>query len=246
MKEDMRQRGYKNHVINKAINKVKQITRTETLQYKHKKRNERVPFVVTHHPSNPPLRTWLHEKQTTLQRSEKMKKAMPQIPVVGERNGKSMQAILMPTVVPPMDANNQPGVKKCTRKCITCREHLVETKEFTSSTTGETFPIRQNLSCDTNNIIYMLFCNKCQHSQYIGETRNSLKKRFALHRTDIKKDAGTAVTKHFNLPNHTLQNLRAFPIQKVLTDDHNQRREIETKWINAMKTRKPNGLNTKI
>lgn len=168
---------------------------------------------------------------------------MPQTPIVGERNSRNIQSLLMPTVIPPQENNDKPGVRKCNKKCVTCREHLVETKEFKSATTGEIHPINQELSCDTENIIYLLHCDKCDNSQYIGETRNSLKKRLALHRSHIKYNTGTPLTQHFNLRDHNLQNLKAFPIQKILTDDHNHRKETESKWINSVRSRTPNGLN---
>ena len=47
--------------------------------------------------------------------------------------------------------------------------------------TGETRPIKSNLTCDTKNLIYMI---QCDHSnlQYIGETRRRLKDRCNEHR----------------------------------------------------------------
>ena len=202
--------------------------------------------MITHNPANPPLRTWLREKQLPLHRSNKMKKALPDLPVVGERNSRNLRGIIIPTVLPPsMDKNEELGVQKCPKTCVTCREHLVETNEFKSSSTSETFKVKHSMTCDTDNVIYLLFCAKCDSVQYVGDTRTPFKKRLALHRTHIRKDTGTHVTKHFNSPNHCLQDMRAIPIEKMLTDNHTQRKSRETFWINKLKTRHPHGLNTR-
>ncbi|KAL8584337.1 hypothetical protein ACOMHN_031957 [Nucella lapillus] len=86
------------------------------------------------------------------------------------------------------------GQGQGTGRCIICTNHLVETKIFHSDTTGETFRLRHRVSCTTKNTIYMLFCDKCAHAQYVGETKNMLKTRFYLHRSHIGKNVGTLVT----------------------------------------------------
>ena len=79
-------RGHKQSTIEKARHKAQSLSRSECLQYKTQSQNKRVPFVVTHNPSNPPLRGWLGELHNTMQStSERMRLAVPLPPVVGER-----------------------------------------------------------------------------------------------------------------------------------------------------------------
>jgi hypothetical protein len=242
----LKARGHKLSVIRKARLRVSSLSRSQCLQYSTKAKQERVPFVVTHNPANPPLRDWLAELHSNMQStSERMKRAVPLPPVVGERNCRSLRALLMPSVLPtPRDP--QPGSFKCENsRCVVCEKHLVESSTFTSDQTGESFHMRHRLSCASPNIIYLLFCIKCNKKQYVGETQNALKVRFYQHRSDINQNRGTLVTEHFNLPDHSLDDLRCMPIEKHFTDSTHRRRKREDFWKAKLRTLTPHGLNVR-
>ena len=244
--EAFKRRGYPTRVLNEARRKVHNIPRSQTLHYKQKDKHSRVPFIITHNPANPPLRKWLMEKQQSLHRSERMKKAMPHVPVVGERNSKSLRTILMPTILPPeINTSLTPGIILCDKKCIACRKHMIQTSSFNSHISREVFSIRHPMSCTSKNIIYLLFCAKCNGAQYIGETRNTIKQRIALHRSHINYNKGTHVTRHFNSDSHSLDDMRCIPIEQILSLDHKARKQREAFWISKLKTRFPQGLNTR-
>ena len=125
-----------------------------------------------------------------------------------------------------------------------CNKQLIQTQTFQSSQTKEVFTIRHRLTCETTNVIYLLFCDKCDHCQYVGETQNKLKTRFYLHRSQIKQNAGTLVTKHFNSPGHALENMKAIAIEKVFSECLEARLKRENFWKKKLKTLTPFGLNT--
>ena len=165
--------------------------------------------------------------------------------MLGERNGRSLRSILMPSTLPSVMETNNPGVHKCDAKtCIICKEHLITDSHFTSQNNKTRYTIRHNLTCTSTNIIYLLYCNKCNNSQYVGVTKNSLKTRFYQHRSNINKNTGTLVTKHFNSVNHSLLNLKCLPIEKLFCYNNDARLRRETFWINKLETLTPNGLNT--
>ena len=87
-------------------------------------------------------------------------------------------------------ANSQlpPGSFRCGKNCSTCPyiSHGLTTYTFFSS--GETLPIKSNLTCDTKNLIYIIQCNRC-NLRYIGETKRRLKDRFNEHRRAIDECA---------------------------------------------------------
>ena len=62
------------------------------------------------------------------------------------------------------------------------------------------------MTCNTNNIIYMVQCTKC-NLQYIGETKRRLKDRFNEHRLAVDKPnticKPTTVSEHFLTANHS-------------------------------------------
>ena len=173
--------------------------------------------------------------------------AVPRAPIVGERNCRSLKNILMPSSLPPPTSSTSqvPACFKCTKnKCVLCKEHLTQTNQFCSSTTKEKFTIRGHFNCDTNNIVYLLWCNKCDHAQYVGETKNSLKKRFYLHRSHIGTNKGTHVTRHFNKPDHSLRDVSCIVIEKVLGNSRAARLKREDFWRKKLRTVFPEGLNT--
>ena len=239
-------RHYPRHIVDKAFQKVKSTPRSQTLEYKQKTHTERTPFIVTHNPHNPPLRHWFQQYLHILHTSSRLQKAIPSPPLLGERNSKSIKNILMPSSVPtPRDCTLNPGSYKCDKqRCVVCTTHLQETHTFSSDHTSETFTIRHNMTCETTNLVYLLFCHKCNHTQYVGETKNTLKQRFYLHRSNIKTNTGTPVALHFNQPNHSLSDLRCIPIEKQFSNIHENRLRRERFWINKLKTVLPHGLNT--
>ena len=237
-------RGHKPSTVKLARSKATNTTRQQALTYKQNTSNNRTPIVINHHPSNPPIRKWLVELTTNvLHGSTRMTEAMPDPPVLGERNTKNLRNLLMPSIL-PTPPDNQPGCYKCNKKCTICSNHLVETTTFHSMQSKDTFTIRHALSCQSSNIIYVLYCDMCNNSQYVGETKNTLKTRFYQHRSNINKNTGTLVTKHFNQPTHRLDNMKCIAIEKVFHDSLEARLTREEFWMKKLKTNSPLGLNT--
>ena len=119
-------RGHHLKNVQEAGARASSTPRSETLQHKPEQSTNRTPFIVTHHPSNPPLRSWFTELQTSvLHTSRRMQQALPHPPVLGERNCKSLRSLLMPSILPtPPDAD--PGCFRCDKRpCIACTSHLV-------------------------------------------------------------------------------------------------------------------------
>ena len=85
MAKNFLRRGYSKRCVSKALERVKLLSRPDTLKYKVKPKSHRVPFVITHNPMNHPLRQILRQKHDTLNRSERMHLAMPLVLVVGKK-----------------------------------------------------------------------------------------------------------------------------------------------------------------
>ena len=106
------------------------------------------------------------------------------------------------------------------KNCATCPciSHGLTTYTFFS--TGETHPIKSNLTCETKNLIYMIQCNRC-NLQYIGlgETKRRLKDQFNENRRTIdnpnSKSKPTTAAEHFlSSPNHTANDIQLIPSKK--------------------------------
>ena len=75
---------------------------------------------------------------------------------------------------PPPDA----GCKKCGHCKVSC-PILKEGKIFSSTNTGKKYKIRQQLTCDSDWLIYLATCRRCK-GQYVGKSKTIFKKRHQI------------------------------------------------------------------
>ena len=256
LKENFKKRGYPEQIVENAITKVSQKTREETLRYVNKAvTSERVPYVITHNPRNPPLSHWLRDYLPVLHTSSRLRKAVPNAPIVGERNCPNLKKILMPSQLPspPVFSESPPaadnGCHTCQKnRCITCHQHLKNTTTFTSTNTKKTFSIRSKTTCTSKNIIYLIECDKCGQ-QYVGETETPFKKRLYNHRSNINSpQPPTFVSKHFQTNNHSINNMKCTVIEQIPSlRDTEKEREVRKRrekfWRWKLHTNFPDGLN---
>ena len=154
----------------------------------------------------------------------------------------------------------QYGCHTCNAKrCVVCQYHLKTTNTFESVVNGGKHAIKSQVSCSSQNLVYLIDCSKCYKAQYVGETGQTLKKRLYGHRHNIlryetnKKDNNsntskytkedTMVAKHFNLPHHSLTDMKCTVIEKICTDDASLRKRREKFWRHQLQTNFPDGLN---
>ena len=88
------------------------------------------------------------------------------------------------------------SVKKCGLNCETCK--IIKDGPSVKFKKGNNdFHVKNNFSCLTKNVIYVLFCNACG-AEYIGETGNELKTRMTVHRQQIRD----ASLRHLKVSKH--------------------------------------------
>ena len=135
----------------------------------------------------------------------------------------------------------------CVSSPVTNRAHIFQNPE------GGT------CDCNTTNVVYLLFCNKCS-LQYVGQTGRKLKTRITQHINAIrngKRGGCPFLVKHFNsgpccdesfsvnilekLPGHGLT-----PRNRVDSTLVSPRKEKETEWILKLRTIFPYGQNLDI
>ena len=114
---------------------------------------------------------------------------------------------------------NQLGFKKCRfvgKECVMCKGSNMRITAHKCSRTGKTWNITSALNCDTRNVIYKLWCRRCAHWVYIGETERRAKDRFYEHRSCVtQKKLDTPAGKHFNLPKHKKSDMGMVPFERV-------------------------------
>ena len=78
-----------------------------------------------------------------------------------------------------------PRITKCSNShCGTCTHLQDGVSEIKLNKAEITFKIKERMTCETKDVIYLITCNRCG-KQYIGETQ-SLRERVTLHNEQIK------------------------------------------------------------
>lgn len=130
--------------------------------------------------------------------------------------------------------------------CAQCH-FTVKTQTFKHPRTGKTFAVKGKITCNTNNVIYLLKC-PCGLG-YVGKTSRPLKTRISEHRSNIRnKDTKNPVAIHFTEARHNVSALRYQGIEHVTLsnrggDINSALLKREAFWIYTLDTLNPRGLN---
>ena len=180
----MIKRGYNPEFVKKEIDRARRVSREDTLKDKQPVTNQRIPFVSTFHPALPNIAKILHRLQPVLQSSRRCQGAIGQVPMVAFRRPKSLKDILVHS-----DLKRQILDKGCgDRRCRVC-DFLVEGTGFKSRVTGRNFVINFKLNCNSDLVVYLLSCAKCE-MQYIGSTITKFRTRFNNHKSRLNAHRG--------------------------------------------------------
>ena len=98
------------------------------------------------------------------------------------------------------------------------------------------------------NVVYLIECTKenCKNNIYIGETSRTLRSRLAEHRGYVTSQVTDQATgAHFNLPGHTVANMKATVIEMVKKQSDVYRKERENFFIRKFNSYHA-GLNKKM
>ena len=126
---------------------------------------------------------------------------------------------------------------KCGKSCTAC-PYVKEENVQKFGKNGK-WILNRKLSCENSNIIYMIECQKqnCKENRYIGESGRSLKYRLAEHRGYVVNQAtNTATGAHFNLPGHSLSDLKIIILEQVKIRSVLYKKEREKYFINKFNT----------
>jgi hypothetical protein len=140
------------------------------------------------------------------------------------------------------DNTNQYTVSKCLIKRCKCCTSIICGPSYSDTSGSTIFYIEQNFNCNSQDIIYLIHCNKCD-IQYVGQTARKLKDRLNNHRSDITCKRSTAISLHFNLPKHSIDNLRIMPIASLSALNTSERSKKEIFFMKLLDTFYPKGLN---
>ena len=137
------------------------------------------------------------------------------------------------------------GYSKCHKKCDLCQNFSQETNTIRSQVTGRLYNIKQNLTCTSSNVIYLVTCLKCK-LQYVGSTSTPFKVRFRNHKSSMVTNKKTCeVAVHFGRTPHELSDFEFTPFEKIIDAQNTERKLLtrEVYWTAQLRTLQPYGLN---
>ena len=234
-------RQYKPKTIDTAFNKIRTLTRSDSLKRKDKKKhNKRVPFVTTFHPGLPNIPHILRKYMPILHTSKRCLAAIPECPIVSYRRPKNLRDILVHAKLSSLKRN---GFHTCSdKRCLTCPSALTGDTVPITSTSG-IFKITKHLTCKSYNVIYVITCKRCK-KQYVGKTETTLNLRVNNHRSFINTKKPDPLAKHFYTNNHTFADFQITAIDFVPHADTHTLCNKETFYIKLFKTVQPSGINS--
>ena len=167
-----------------------------------------------------------------------LKEIFPLPPMVAYKRPENIRDKIIRSKVPPLKSERpkrkQNGCKKC-NKCNIC-PYVTTCKTVNSSATNFNVDITEDVNCLSRNIIYCITCDKCQ-MQYIGETGRSAKDRFKEHIGYVEKlQLEKATGMHFNLPGHSVSDMKFVILEKIYSKDPDVRKERESLFIKNFNT----------
>ena len=192
LKEKLIDREYPETLVNEQIDRAKQKNMKQLIfnQRKQKSKGDnKVRLIFTQNKANPPIHYWIRDCKKLLCKNEEAKELGDRIQICS-RQPRNLLRIAggykggqdLPST--PPDA----GCFRCNHCKVSCPV-MNEAKSFKSTNTGKSYKIRQRLDCDSDWLIYLVTCKKCQ-GQYVGKSKTPFKIRHSNHKQEIKKDKG--------------------------------------------------------
>ena len=233
------QRGYPSHVIDRGYDIARKKDKSQLMKRKTaKKTDSRVPMVITFSKFLPDIKQILQKNRKILNRSERLKKLFPQDPMMAFKRGSNIKDKLVHTKTKRLMKDGDENGGTCGKNCCVCRI-MQSGKCIRGMTVG-----RRNIGCRSHNVVYGVFCDRCDTLCYVGETSTCLYTRVQNHLSSVRCGKGDLpVARHFTHEGHNIDDLKILGLEQVWKDDVFYRRQREARWIKLMGTDKADGLN---
>ena len=209
-------------------------------------------IVTTYNPSLPNLNNVIKKYYPILTATEHCQEAFKDTLLLAYRCPKNLRDFLVKAKLRQSPPNNTNLPKKVTccndGHCHTCKFIGHGTSSYTFHNTGEQRKILQNLSCSSNNLVYLINCKHCIKKdptlpcQYTGQTCHTLRERFGEHRLVIENNIDESIPIHFNQPKHTLNDIQVIPLLHVNSNRDSICFSMEQRLIDKAATLQ-NGIN---
>ena len=161
---------------------------------------------------------------------------------IGWRQNKNLQRLTcgIRSTQQKTPSENDPGCFKCGKCKVSC-PILTEGVNFSSTNTKKTYKIHHHLNCDSQFVIYLATCQKCE-GQYVGKSQTPFKRRHSNHKQEVKRQYG-GLGKHYGGQGCGYESLRIQIIDQVEDGKAEALAEAEIYWQNQLRCYIQNGGN---
>ena len=197
--EHLALRGYSTSSINEAFEKFDNIDRSSLYSTKeHQSTKKCYPLVTQFNPHLPKIPPILEKYKFLLKIDKVVESAIPEGSIFSSYSQpKNIKDILIRSRFSSESAGTKAGICKKCKNCFLCKHFLVETKSFKSFECEETYNIKEELTCITEGIIYLILGLKCKKS-YVGSTIGNMRSRASNYKNHILiQYEGCEIAKHF-------------------------------------------------
>lgn len=244
IKTQLQKRGYEDRHIETELNKVDSKERSDLLQYNEDKENtERIPLVLTFSRALPNVGQIVRKHLPELHTSDRMKEIFPNPPIAAFRRDNNLQDILVHKKHNKLFFQQPNSCAPCrSKKCAIC-PYVIEADTFIG-VNGASYKVRNQITCKSTNVVYAVYCKRCERYIYVGETGDTLYQRHLLNLSRIRTKYNDPLAAHFYTNDHTVNDFSIMGLEKLYGNDQ-YRKTIENLWKNKLRTYRPYGVNTK-
>ena len=192
----------------------------------------------------------LKRKRHDLEQSENLRKIFHMDPMVAYKRGSNLRDVLVHQKTKrAMFGRGERGREDCKKNCVICQKtYGGEGKEKVEGPNGKC-TYDGTIGCRSSNIIYGIWCAKCQTVCYVGETGDTLYTRAQNHLSSIRVPNPTIclpVRLHFREDGHSIDDAWVVGLERVWERNVEYRRAREKRWIGLLGTgRMAGGMNKK-
>ena len=252
-------RGYPHHSVNEYITKVKGMQREETLVYKEKEKQHKIPFITTYNKHTPDIKNIIDTCWDTLKVNKNIVGKFTEKPILSFRRNMNLKDLIGQTklINNKVVRNSTKQIGKCspclTRTINKCCKNIQSTSVFKNRLTNRIFKIFHHVNCKSKFIIYLVECKKCHDKPYVGKTELMANERLNGHRSDARKHNSIPVDRHFLENGHNFEtDFKMTIIEQInkpnLTKESKRQLLLKREdfWIQKLQTLSPNGFNEEL
>ena len=233
------ERGYPKDKVKGELRRADRMKREDLLsgkgQTRRSKEQDRVPLVVTYSSYLPNIREIMHSNRHILHRSDRLKNIFQKDPMVAYKRGRNLKDLLVHGKT--RRALTTQGKQDCGRDCAICQ---VFYEGDTVPGVGGPVHYDKTIGCRSSNLVYGVWCNKCEKVVYVGQTGDTIYMRTQNHLSSIRcrREGRIPVNRHFSGGGHKEGDFRIIGLERTWGNSEDRRKFREMRWVGLLGTQR--------